>query len=611
MKKILKKLKFPLLGGLSIAILPAVASSCNKTDNNQTVNNTTTSAENNNTAENSTVNNASGNSTENSAESKQEENKTTAPIEANKTEVENKNPETTEEPAQPNLSNPMDIFEHIKKMQEQQIKKHNYNMDVSKFTQVDRNTIYKELFDRTLAIKFGTDLDPNKTNSSTSSFLASSAGTTWLLDYHKYNENKYKLFFATNLHVASLLSNTNEFESLNYKDPRGYKTIGISFGKADTFTGDTFEIKPNGTTTNHQTKWIANQEEFKNASYSDNGAFNTEVVAKTAISNPKLVFAGFDFIDRSYLNEFQEDLKKQVQDEFNNLSQDDQNDKDSKYWIYNHYLKTKEFIPLYTDFAVFEVDVDLSLLNNNYAQWFKDAINGLNRYLTRLQNTPILPNQNKDESSYMQTVDYTSAYNNNDNQNLQSSKYTYVLGYPGTSTSGMSVLDYNNPAERYDANITTYNQSPSNDKAFNLPIGRYNEKISFNQLNPYTSVFGRVLGDHYGYVFQNNFSSLTYGSSGSLVYNEFGQMVGIHSLVDANASLGDLTRNAYFTPFLLSNDAHLSNNKVIKAYNLIDGTDKTKYPAQTHSYRENLKVLYSNGFDDNSFTTALFANGFK
>ncbi|WWV64280.1 hypothetical protein RRG40_04390 [Mycoplasmopsis felis] len=48
-----------------------------------------------------------------------------------------------------------------------------------------------------------------------------------------------------------------------------------------------------------------------------------------------------------------------------------------------------------------------------------------------------------------------------------------------------------------------------------------------------------------------------------------------------------------------------------KAYNLIDGTDKNRFPAQTASYRENLAKIYPNGFNDNNFKTALFPEGFN
>ncbi|MCU9939725.1 DUF31 family protein [Mycoplasmopsis felis] len=84
------------------------------------------------------------------------------------------------------------------------------------------------------------------------------------------------------------------------------------------------------------------------------------------------------------------------------------------------------------------------------------------------------------------------------------------------------------------------------------------------------------MGDYYGYNYSLLFSSLYYGASGSLVYNEFGQMVGIYNTVSANVENGDLSKNAGFAPFLLSED--VQGNIPIKAYNLIDGTDKNRFP---------------------------------
>ncbi|WP_051521826.1 MIP family Ig-specific serine endopeptidase [Mycoplasma leonicaptivi] len=535
--------------------------------------------------------------------------------------IDNMQPFNPQQP--PFLGDPNALLNHIKKLNEEGIQKHKYNIDTSKFKEVDRKTIYKELYDRTLAVKIGTDLKPDSkqdsNNNQNSSFFASSAGTAWLLDYHKYTENKYKLFFATNLHVISSLSNTLNIEDLDYKDPRGFKAIGISFGKASG-VNEEFPQKQNGHTTGKNVKWVANVDKFSQVNFSDQGASATAIVSNEAISAPKLVFAGFDFIKREDIQYTQEELKRKAQElyEQEKSKEHADDDKDSTYWVLKNALEnnTNQFIPLYTDFAVFEVDVDFDKFTDanktEYVQWFKDAISGLDRYLKRLKETSVLPNQDKSESEYMQTVDYISAYNNKDNNgnNLQSSKYTYTLGYPGTGTSGMSVLDYNNPIERYEQEKTSYDRSPNNKESFNHPIGAANQKMTFNNLTPYTSVFGRLLGDHYGYVFENRFSSLTYGSSGSLVYNEFGQMIGIHNLVDSSTELGQLLKRAYFAPFLLSND-FVSNNQTIKAYNLIDGSNKTKYPSQTHSFRENLNLIYKNGFSDNQYTTALFPNGFK
>nr|WP_307923898.1 hypothetical protein [Mycoplasmopsis bovis] len=58
--------------------------------------------------------------------------------------------------------------------------------------------MYKELYDRTFSLKYLTKLSNGEP-------LSNGSGTTWLLDYHKYTnqKDKYKLFFATNLHVLA------------------------------------------------------------------------------------------------------------------------------------------------------------------------------------------------------------------------------------------------------------------------------------------------------------------------------------------------------------------------------------------------------------------------
>ncbi|SYV93644.1 hypothetical protein LA081_03630 [Mycoplasmopsis synoviae] len=45
----------------------------------------------------------------------------------------------------------------------------------------------------------------------------------------------------------------------------------------------------------------------------------------------------------------------------------------------------------------------------------------------------------------------------------------------------------------------------------------------------------------------------------------------------------------------------------VEAYNLIDGTDKTKFPNQTSSYRDQLRLVYNSG--STKFKTALFPEG--
>ncbi|WBP84090.1 hypothetical protein Me_995_000036 [Mycoplasmopsis edwardii] len=66
------------------------------------------------------------------------------------------------------------------------------------------------------------------------------------------------------------------------------------------------------------------------------------------------------------------------------------------------------------------------------------------------------------------------------------------------------------------------------------------------------------------------------------------------------ASIAYVAGDRGFGTFLLSKDCTIGN-KVMKVFNLIDRTNKELYPVQTHSYRQNLKIIYPNGFDGNIF----------
>nr|WP_117274928.1 hypothetical protein [Mycoplasmopsis edwardii] len=66
------------------------------------------------------------------------------------------------------------------------------------------------------------------------------------------------------------------------------------------------------------------------------------------------------------------------------------------------------------------------------------------------------------------------------------------------------------------------------------------------------------------------------------------------------ASIAYVAGDRCFGTFLLSKDCTIGN-KVMKLFNLIDGTNKELYPAQTHSYRQDLQIIYPNGFNGNIF----------
>lgn len=489
----------------------------------------------------------------------------------------------------------------------------------SKYKAVDPQVLYKELYDRTFSIKFGVTLNKGVKvyGSPENKFLATENGTAWLLDYHKKDGNNYKLFFATNLHVASHLSNTLDKHLLtkfNYEDPSQDKATSISIGKSAK-APQTFATHNNNYNfsqdPNNVAKFYASDDNFKNANFTDLSALVT-TKTNAFTSGPKLIFAGYDFINREYINPFQEELLTKIQNSLESYKNREGSEEEySEYNILKKTLETKEFIPLYTDFAVFELDVNLSNADETLKDWILKAINALDQYIKRNKENE-LPNQDKSISTYMQTVDYITASRTSNNQYLTNSKNAYMLGYPGID-GGKSSLAWNNPTERNnDTKPASYWRAPENKNAFAIP-GNDNERkmLNFN-LNPYPKVFHKTLGDYYGYTQNIRFSSLYFGASGSLVYNEFGQMVGIYSLVQSSGERWDLLKRASFTPFLLSKDVKdTGSNKIIKAYNLIDGSDTQKFPAQTRSYRQNLKEIYPNGFESGNYKTALFPEGFK
>ncbi|CBW53994.1 Hypothetical protein, predicted Prolipoprotein [Mycoplasma mycoides subsp. capri LC str. 95010] len=478
---------------------------------------------------------------------------------------------------------------------------HSYPEFINKFTTVSAEEIYKELYDRTFSIKFLTKLNNGGS-------LSNGTGTGWLLDYHKYNnENKYKLFLATNLHVLSEFSNSlteEQNKEFNYYDPSNNKVIAIGLGKAENVND--FSSKNNKTDfQNKITKYYLSNQDFKNYSQIDYSNSNSELT--TAISEPKIVFGAVDFMNRKAVEKY-DDAIKQSAEGYYNYKKDRLNDHEKIAW--EDYFKTKN-IPIMVDFAVFEIDIDLNKTDDTLKSWINDAIKGLDKYLERLKNTNNLPNQDKNISNHLQSKDYISALFTKDNNsnNLYNAKDIYIAGYPANNKTTYWMK--NNPTERSsDKSDIDWRTSKSNKDIF----GFANEFESSISIVPNFGIFDnywhRVFANFYGYQYNVNFSSLYYGASGSLVYNEFGQMIGIYNGVKSNVEFGDLLQSATIAPFLQSDNIKVGDN-IIYAYNLIDGTDKTRYKYQKSSFRENLQKLYPNGFSDGLKSTKLFNNIFN
>ncbi|CAL59010.1 Conserved hypothetical protein, predictedlipoprotein [Mycoplasmopsis agalactiae PG2] len=499
-------------------------------------------------------------------------------------------PMETEVPAIPALPNfPFGLFNNANK--------HKYPEHASKFKAVDSKILYKELYDRTFSLKYLTKL-------SNGDLLSDGTGTAWLLDYHKYtnSDNKYKLFLGTNLHVLARFSNSLEKEKqekLNYYDPTNDKVVAVALGKSSNVTN--FDQKPNKTGSNGTSpaSYFTNSQEF--IYYEKLSSINS-TTQTNAISEPKLVFAAVDFMNDEAIKNIQSELNESASQykQYKASSNDIQHYKSA--W---DDFESKNKVPITVDFAVFEVDIDLEKADETFKSWVNYAIRGLDNYIDRLEKTEILPNQDKNVSKYMQTTDYVSAsYDKSNQNNLWNAKDIYIAGYPNQNNTATWMQ--NNPSERYSDSVSSYNSGLKNKDTFAFATGSIEEKVGVASnaiIND--NYWNRVMASWYGFQYGINFSSLYYGASGSLAYNEFGQMVGIYNSVTASVDYGDLLRSGGIAPFLQSSDIQAANN-TIYAYNLIDGSNKSIYKNQKNSFRENLKFLYPNGFSDGSKQTKLF-----
>ncbi|SYV97812.1 Uncharacterised protein, partial [Mycoplasmopsis edwardii] len=153
---------------------------------------------------------------------------------------------------------------------------------------------------------------------------------------------------------------------LNYEDFRGIKVNSISLGKSkvdQTSFPDRENRYPYSREDNFTAKYYASDSKFTNIGESDRASDKT-LFTPGITSQPKIVFAGYDFIDRQYMQDYQEDLKQQARKRLEELDSSDDEYKNLKRTLDNN-----EFIPSYTDFGIFEIDIDLSLMDETFRSW--------------------------------------------------------------------------------------------------------------------------------------------------------------------------------------------------------------------------------------------------
>ncbi|MFV8401317.1 MIP family Ig-specific serine endopeptidase [Mycoplasma sp. 2634B] len=501
------------------------------------------------------------------------------------------------------------------------IQANTYPSYVTEYKTAEPQTMYEEIWNRTFSIRPAALI-----NSEGENMLIDDQGTGWVLDYHKKDENNYKLFIATNMHVIGKYANTNSADldkQLNYNDPTGAKPGGFALGKGNKPTSFA-SIANNSWAENIDQvggyiKYYANNEELASSDFSP----SNNTTYSTAFTNPKVLFAAVDYMDQTTYDQFADKIqsrwngyKEYKQNEITNGNLDDETRK-----IYQNFINQKsDKIPFYTDFGVLELDVDLTKADATLKEWIKQAISGVDSYVARMKQKQALPNYDATSETFLPTLDYLSKGRDLSQSNsafakgLSNAKDLYIAGYP-RNTSGRTIWMQNNPTERYsDEVLLQYNRRTgvangiANNKLFDFATNDVESPIETGNIQIYSELWNRPYASFYGFNYNIKFSSLYYGASGSMVYNDFGELVGIYNGVAANAQFGDNMTSGTFAPLLQTADIQVPNNKFIYGYNLIDNTG---YAHQTRSYRSNLKLFYPNGFDENgNKTTALFPKGF-
>ncbi|WP_051789152.1 MIP family Ig-specific serine endopeptidase [Mycoplasma buteonis] len=474
---------------------------------------------------------------------------------------------------------------------------------VSEFQKANAEDIYREIYDRTFSFKYSIQ---EKGGFKVSDI---SQGTAWILDFHKYTNsaNKYKIFMATNMHVLDHFSNTLSDQlnkQLNYEDPTGAKVVDFSLGKTQNVPS--FNSIPNNSYASHISEKGGDIQYYNSTQHS-------------ALSSPKIVFAGVDFLNKDIYTGKTQWLEKKQQyiDEMQPKPGVQYADDDSERMrLSKEYAQKIDYVPFYVDFGIFEFDVDLDQISDNkLKEWLKKGIEATSNYIKRINSTKVPNHITGDSSLPFLTVDYLaksknaipSKYSSYSDKALSNAQNVYIAGYPRNNGSKTYWMQ-NNPTER-ESKETSYFRSPKNSEAFAYATNDVESKVATGNVDLYKEVWNRPLLSFYGYNYNIKFSSLYYGASGSVVYNDFGEIIGIYNGVSAAVNFGDLMKNGTFAPLVQLGDIQEYGNTVY-AYNLLDGSDKTIFKNQKNSYRENLKTIYQTGFSDNSKTTALFPKGY-
>lgn len=467
--------------------------------------------------------------------------------------------------------------------------------------------------------------------------------TIWLLDYaYDKTNNRYKLFFGTNLKTANELRyfglfSTDEFAYGQFKSNKR-ENANIFLGKSiNPFSSNKNKygvfFSKKGVTRKLREDILNGKKEVGNSS-----------LWSQIIDSPKITFAAVDFMKQDATKDIDFHwLKKYTI--FQYIFQE------PKFESEKDFEKIEEILEIPADYRMQEFR-DFAVIEMNFnAKKITEILNSLDKssqdYLDLSLYKKLIFNaiqevdstqeeqkrfnfKNKDNSSnnFWDTIDRASAL-----LVSQTKTNKNVVPFIPSVFGGYTVQEF------VDKNVSGQEEYLEFSKRVISDIG--DEKLTFVSSGASGEEFRDTFYHRFGFlnqIYQRDESK----NSGTLVLNNQGVPVGIttgryviwdyknkekrvpmwiESYEEFNQVLpldfvekdGEAVAMRSFFSFLFPKYSSVENF-VYKtpSFNLIDGTDSEKYPLQKKSYRSALMALYPNGvFNDGDTSTALFEDYMK
>lgn len=456
-----------------------------------------------------------------------------------------------------------------------------------------------------------------------------SGGTLWLLDYKKLGteqEQKYKLFFGTNYHVAVDLYRDDDQDI--YKQDKRVSTNPL-LTSAITFDVS-WDQNPN-------VRSLVESQKYKR------GYRNKRYARRFFKANQgfKIVFLGQNFMDRdaqpydektNYYSDFtvlelEVDLSKGISDADMVYRTPADNPSARKVELENANLEwalisrhiqnsikalddsIKQFVGKPKD-QLWLTDGSIPYATVNYQTFrhikekfllSKDSDTG---YMIPITEPSLTINNPKRANELSETLKNTVG-----DSNYYTKTQLFNAGFPYIVASQETRTSTNLPEYTYNTKVKDLPKSfPAAARDIVLVDYEYNGKAIADHGTEF-NLAGKSL--FYGVSYQQYTVTKPIGGiSGSLTVDQNGLPIGLlWGNIAVSAGIDDKGQWAQYyqvqyAPFVQNLEfttTHNSKKTTVYPYNLIDGTDKTKYPKQVHSYRERLEALYGK-----NYTTALF-----